>query len=64
MVQSQVQATTADTLMNIEELKELIVHNLDLTEFFDIIGQDLSDFIDKFDDEITDCFVELKRAVA
>jgi hypothetical protein len=64
MVQSQVQATTADTLMNIEELKELIVHNLDLTEFFDIIGLDLSDCIDKFDDEITDCFVELKRAVA
>jgi hypothetical protein len=64
MAQSQVQATTADTLMNIEELKELIVHNLDLTEFFDIIGLDLSDCIDKFDDEITDCFVELKRAVA
>ena len=64
MAQSQVQATTADTLMNIEELKELIVHNLDLTEFFDIIGLNLADCIDKFDDEITDCFVELKRAVA
>jgi hypothetical protein len=64
MAQSQVQATTADTLMNIEELKELIVHNLDITEFFDIIGLDLSDFIDKFDEEVMDFFVELKRAVA
>jgi hypothetical protein len=64
MVPSKVQATTADTLMNIEELKELIVHNLDITEFFDIVGLDLSDFIDKFDDEITEFFVELKRAVA
>ena len=64
MVQSKAQATTVETLMDIEELKELIVHNLDITEFFDIIGLDLADFIDKFDEEVTDFFVELKRAVA
>ena len=63
MAQSQVQATIADTLMDIEELKELIVHNLDISEFFDIIGQDLSDFIDKFDEEIQEYFVEFKRSV-
>lgn len=63
MAQFQAQATPVETLMDIEELKELIVHNLDISEFFDIIGQDLADFIDKFDNDITDFFVEFKRAV-
>ena len=64
MAQSQAQATPVETLMDIEELKELIVHNLDISEFFDILGLELSDFIDKFDEEVQECFVELKRAVA
>lgn len=64
MVQSQAQATIANTLMNLEELKDLIVHNLDITEFFDIIGIELAECIDKFDDEIQENFSSLVKAVA
>ena len=64
MAQSQAQATIANTLMNLEELKDLIVHNLDITEFFDIIGIELAECIDKFDDEIQENFSSLVKAVA
>ena len=64
MVQSQVQATTANTLMNLQELKDLIVHNLDMTEFFDILGIELAECIDKFDEEIEEHFSHLVKAVA
>ena len=64
MAQSQAQATIANTLMNLEELKDLIVHNLDITEFFDIIGIELAECIDKFDDEIQENFSRLVKAVA
>jgi len=51
-------------LMDLHELKELIVHNLDITEFFDIIGIELAECIDKFDDEILENFGRLAKAVA
>lgn len=34
------------------EIKELIGHNLDVEEFLDIIGLELIDIVDRFDDEI------------
>lgn len=46
----------------IDDLKELIVHNLDITEFLDILGLELSDIIDKFDDEIAENEVLLRKA--
>lgn len=35
-----------------DELKELIPAKLDVQEFLDILGLDLYDIIDKFEDEI------------
>ena len=64
MVQSQAPATIANTLMNLQELKDLIVHNLDMTEFFDILGIELAECIDKFDEEIEENFSRLVKAVA
>jgi len=64
MVQSKAPATFANTLMNLQELKDLIVHNLDITEFFDILGIELAECIDKFDEEITENFGRLVKAVA
>lgn len=64
MVQSKAQATLANTLMNLQELKDLIVHNLDITEFFDILGIELAECIDKFDEEIEENFGSLVKAVA
>ena len=64
MEQSKAQATLANTLMNLQELKDLIVHNLDITEFFDILGIELAECIDKFDEEIEENFASLVKAVA
>jgi hypothetical protein len=64
MEQSKAQATLANTLMNLQELKDLIVHNLDITEFFDILGIELAECIDKFDEEIEENFESLVKAVA
>lgn len=64
MVQSKAQATLANTLMNLQELKDLIVHNLDVSEFFDILGIELTECIDKFDEEIEENFESLVKAVA
>lgn len=50
--------------MNLPELKDLIVHNLDMTEFFDLLGIELAEFIDKFDEEIEENFGRLVKAVA
>jgi hypothetical protein len=46
------------------ELKELIVHNLDVLEFFDILGIELADVIDKFDEEIEENHLALLNAVS
>jgi hypothetical protein len=48
----------------LEELKELIVHNLDITEFFDILGIELAECIDKFDEDIEEHFATFVNAVA
>ena len=53
-----------NTLMDTQELKDLIVHNLDITEFFDILGIELAEYIDKFDEEIEENFIRLVKAVA
>ena len=46
----------------VDELKTLIVHNLDVMEFLDILGYDLADIIDKFEEEITEFQVELRES--
>jgi hypothetical protein len=46
----------------VDELKDLIVHNLDVTEFLDILGYDLADIIDKFEDECEEYRQELYKA--
>lgn len=35
-----------------EELKELIIHKLDVWEFLDILGYELADLVDILGDEI------------
>jgi hypothetical protein len=45
-----------------DELKELIAAKLDVTEFLDILGLELTDILDKFEDEIEDTKQELHRA--
>ena len=46
------------------ELKELIVHNLDVLEFLDLLGVELADIIDKFDEEIEENHLALLSAVS
>ena len=46
----------------VDELKTLIVHNLDVMEFLDILGYDLADIIDKFEEEIIEFRVELRES--
>jgi hypothetical protein len=46
----------------VDELKTLIVHNLDVMEFLDILGYDLADIIDKFEDECEEYEQELYAA--
>ena len=44
------------------ELKQLIIHNLDVTDFLDIIGYGLEDLVDLLEDEIEEYFSELTEA--
>ena len=46
----------------VDELKTLIVRNLDVMEFLDILGYDLADIIDKFEEEIIEFQVELRES--
>ena len=50
-------------IMKLEELKTLIVHNLDVVEFLDIIGRDISDLVEAFEDDVSECFDDLAKAV-
>jgi len=50
-------------VMNVEELKHLIIHNLDVVDFLDIIGVELHDLVDRFEDEILENFDALVAAV-
>ncbi len=50
----------AETL---DELKALIASNLDVTDFLDILGYELVDILDKFDEEIEEHIVTIQQAV-
>lgn len=45
-----------------EELKQLVAAKLDVTEFLDILGLELIDIIDKFEEEVEDAKQELYDA--
>lgn len=45
-----------------DDLKALIIHNLDVTTFLDIIGYELSDLVDALEDEIEEFEEELRKA--
>lgn len=45
-----------------DDLKDLIAHKLDVLEFLDILGMDMCDIIDKFNDEIEEYKQELRQA--
>jgi hypothetical protein len=45
------------------ELKQLIVANLDVITFLDILGLDLSDLVEKLEEEIDENFDVLMKAV-
>ena len=44
------------------ELKQLIIHNLDVTDFLDIIGYGLEDLVELLEDEIEEYQQELLSA--
>ena len=46
----------------LDELKDLIIHKLDVDEFLDIIGYDLSDRVEVLTDEITENYTTLLSA--
>lgn len=46
----------------LDELKTLIIHKLDVDEFLDIIGYDLSDLVEVLTDEITENYSTLLSA--
>lgn len=46
----------------VDELKDLIVAKLDVIEFLDILGYDLADIVDKFEEEIEEYRQELHAA--
>ena len=50
-------------LTKMEELKALIIHNLDVEELLDILGMDLADLVEKLEDEIEENFDDLMKAV-
>lgn len=45
-----------------DELKLLIIHKLDVTEFLDILGYELCDLVDILEDEIEENRDALERA--
>lgn len=49
--------------MSVDELKSLIVYNLDVVNFLDIIGISMEDLVDIFEDEIRENFDALACAV-
>lgn len=44
------------------ELHDLIAAKLDVTEFLDVLGLELVDILDKFEEEITENRLELLKA--
>ncbi len=51
------------TTVKMEELKQLIIHNLDIEELLDILGMDMADLVEKLEEEIEENFDELMEAV-
>ena len=51
-----------DQVMNVEELKAFIVHNLDVMEFLDILGLELSDLVELLEEQIEESATQLQRA--
>jgi hypothetical protein len=47
---------------DLEELKLLIVHNLDVYEFLDILGVSFAELVDRYEEECEDQYEELHRA--
>ena len=45
-----------------DELKTLIIHSLDVSEFLDLLGLDLSDLVEKYEEEIQENFDLLMKA--
>lgn len=45
-----------------DELKDLIAHKLDVLEFLDIIGYDITDLVEKLGEEIEEYREELMAA--
>ena len=46
----------------LEELKQLIIHKLDIDEFLDILGYDLSDLVERLSDELEENYEDLIHA--
>lgn len=47
-----------------DDLKYLIAKTLDVTDFLDILGLELPDILDKFEEEISENEHALKKAVS
>ena len=47
---------------DLEELKLLIVHNLDIYDFLDILGVSYAELVDILEEQIEDQYEELARA--
>lgn len=47
---------------DIEELKLLIVHNLDVYDFLDILEIDLAELVNILEEQVTDQYHELYKA--
>ena len=47
---------------DLEELKLLIVHNLDVLDFLDIVGVSYAELVDILEDQIEENYEELARA--
>lgn len=48
---------------DLEELKTLIIHTLDVTDFLDLLNMDISDLVEKFEEEIEENYMLFKKAV-
>jgi len=47
---------------DLEELKQRIAATLDVVEFLDLLGLELSDLVDILEEEIDENFTKLERA--
>lgn len=52
-----------ELVMNVEELKDLIIYNLDVVNFLDIIGVGIEDLVTLCDEQIRENFDALVVAV-